>query len=126
MTGGGTFHIYEEETAEASDCQQPGIAWLATLQSSFRRDLGISAAAYVEVDTSEGTAYYVAVRVDGVPGVAVFGTDDPPLQGDPGLTAAANPVASELSDLGADIHDGSPIGKLLLNDDGTSAAEACL
>jgi hypothetical protein len=77
------------------------------------------------VDTSEGTAYYVAVTVDGVSGVAVFGTSDPPLQSDPGLIAAANRAATQLSDLGADIPKDSPAGALLLDDDGVSAAQSC-
>jgi hypothetical protein len=52
------------------------------------------------VDTSEGAAYYVAVKGSGVSGVAVFGTSDPPRQADPRLIAAANSTASQLSDLG--------------------------
>lgn len=111
-----------------AECQQPATAWLDTLQSAFYRDYrdaAITASGYVEADTSEGTAYYVAVNVEGVAGTAVFGTSDPPLQADPGLIAAANSAASQLSDLGADIPEDSPAGVLLLDDDGTSAAESC-
>ena len=121
MGAGGT-------TAEASECKQPAAAWLETLQSAlypeFRAN-SITSSGYVEADTSGGKAYYVAVTVEGVPGVAVFGTSEPPLQADPGLIAAANPAASQLSDLGADIPEDSPAGAQLLDDDATSAAESC-
>jgi len=36
------------------------------------------------------------VVVEGVDGIAVFGTSKPPLQSDPGLIAAANGPASQL------------------------------
>jgi len=68
----------------------------------------------------------VAVTVEGVSGVAVFGTSDPPLQADPGLMAASNFSAKSLSDLGADIPRDSPAGILLLDLAGTSLAESCL
>jgi hypothetical protein len=67
------------------------------------RSAAITSSAYVETETSEGTAYYVAVNVDGVAGTAVFGTSDPPLQSDPGLIAGANSTATQLSNLGIDI-----------------------
>jgi len=124
--GDGDGGADDAGVAGDSDCLHPGIAWLGTLQSAFRRDLGISSSAYVEVDTSEGTAYYVAVRVEGIPGVAVFGTSDPPLRADPGLIAAANSTARQLSDLGAEIPEDSPAGALLLDEGGTSAAASCL
>ena len=125
VVGGGDDGTSDGEEAGA-ECLDPSIAWLATLQSSFNRDLGIRSSAYVEVDTSEGTAYYVAVKASGASGVAVFGTSDPPLQADPGLMAAANSTASQLSDLGGDIPEDSPAAALLLDDSGTAAAEACL
>lgn len=109
-------------------CSQPAAAWLDTLHSAFYkkyRDEPITASANVEAETSEGRAYYVAVVIDGVSGAAVFGTSDPPLKSNPGLIAAANPAAVQLSDLGADIREGSPAGTLLLDDDGIAAAESC-
>lgn len=114
----------------ASDCLLPASAWLDTLETAFYPEFqdtpgGIMSSAYVEVDTSEGTAYYVAVIVDGVSGVAVFGTSDPPLQSDPGLIAAANHAATQLSDLGANIPEDSPAGALLVDDDGISAVQSC-
>jgi hypothetical protein len=118
----------DEETDGISSCQQPAAAWLATLQSGFYsqyREIPMTALGYVEADTSEGKAYYVAVTVEGVNGVAVFGTSKPPVQYVPGLIAAANPAASQLSELGADIPEDSRAGALLLDDDGTSAAESC-
>lgn len=81
-----------------------------TLQSAFYeqyRDAEMTPLGYVEADTSEGKAYYVAVRVEGVDGVAVFGTLKPPLQSDPGLIYAGNSAASQLSDLGPDIFEDS-------------------
>jgi hypothetical protein len=118
----------DEETDDASSCRRPAAAWLATLQSGFYsqyRDAPMTALGYVEADTSEGKAYYVAVTVEGVNGVAVFGTSAPPLQSGQGLIAAANPTASQLSELGADIPEDSHAGALLLDDAGTSAAESC-
>jgi hypothetical protein len=111
-------------------CPVAANAWLDTLESAFYPEFqdapgGITSSAYVEVDTSEGAAYYVAVTVDGVSGVAVFGTSQPPLQSDPGLIAAANEAATQLSDLGADIPEDSPAGALLLDDDGVSAVQSC-
>jgi hypothetical protein len=111
-------------------CPVAASAWLDTLETAFYPEFqdapgGITSSAYVEVDTSEGTAYYVAVTVDGVSGVAVFGTSEPPLQSDPGLIAAANEAATQLSDLGADIPEDSPAGALLLDDDGVSAVQSC-
>jgi hypothetical protein len=114
--------------AGAISCEQPSGAWLATLQSGFYsqyQDVPMTALGYVEADTSEGKAYYVAVTVEGVNGVAVFGTSAPPLQSGQGLVAAANPTASQLSELGAAIPEDSRAGALLLDDDGTSAAESC-
>jgi hypothetical protein len=115
---------------EASDCLLPASAWLNTLETAFYAEFqdapgGITSSAYVEVDTSEGAAYYVAVTVDGVSGVAVFGTSEPPLRSDPGLIAAANEEATQLSDLGADIPEDSPAGALLLDNDGVSAVQSC-
>jgi hypothetical protein len=115
--------------ADTSDCLQPAGAWLDTLQSASYteyRSEAITSSAYVETETSEGTAYYVAVNVDGVAGTAVFETSDPPLQSDPGLIAAANATATQLSDLGIDIPQDSSAGALLLDDAETSAAESCL
>jgi hypothetical protein len=129
-TGDGeTVDTSDGETAEASECEQPATAWLDTLQSAFYQEYRsdpITSSAYVQADTSEGTAYYVAVSVEGISGVAVFGTSDPPLQADPGLIAGANSTANQLSDLGIDIPEDSPAGALLLDDDATSASESCL
>jgi hypothetical protein len=108
---------------------QPSTAWLDTLQSAFYQEFRsdpITSSWYVEADTSEGTAYYVAITVEGVSGVAVFATSDPPRQADPGLIAGANATANQLSDLGIDIPEDSSAGALLLNDDATSAAESCI
>jgi hypothetical protein len=116
-------------SATTATCLEPSGNWLDTLQGAFYREhrqSDITDAAYVEAETPEGTAYYVAVTVDGVSGVAVFGTSDAPLQADPGLIAATNPPASELSDLGADIPLDSPAGDLLLDGTGILAAEGCL
>ena len=71
-------------------CDQPATAWLETLQSGFYRDFrsaGITGSGYVKQDTDQGVAYSVAVTVEGVSGVAVFGTSNAPLQSDPGLVA---------------------------------------
>jgi hypothetical protein len=73
--------------------------WLDTLQSAFNREYrsaAITSSAYVHADTSEGMAYYVAVTVEGISGVAVFGTSDPPLQADTNLITASNPAAGPL------------------------------
>lgn len=81
------------------DCLRPARRWLDTLQSSFNRKYrraAITSSAYVHADTSEGMAYYVAVSVEGISGVAVFGTSDPPLQADASLITAANPAAGRL------------------------------
>ena len=126
--GGGEGSTDTDEAA--SDCLLPASAWLDTLETAFYPEFqdapgGVTSSAYVEADTSEGTAYYVAVTVDGVSGVAVFETSDPPLQADPGLIAAANQAATQLSDLGADIPEDSPAGALLLDDDGISAVQSC-
>lgn len=115
--------------ADSGPCETPADAWLDTLQSAFfreHRDAAITDSAYIEHDTAGGVAYYVAVTVEGVSGVAVFGTSDPPLQADPGLMAASNFSAKSLSDLGADISRDSPAGLLLLDLAGTSVAESCL
>ena len=112
----------------SASCRTTAGSWLDTLHSAFYseyRDSSSSSPGFVEVETSEGVAYYVAVEVDGVAGVAVFGTSEPPLQADPGIIAAANPAASQLTDLGADIPEDSSAGMLLLDDAGTSLAEAC-
>jgi hypothetical protein len=81
------------------DCLRPARRWLATLQSAFNREYrsaAITSSAYVHADTSEGMAYFVAVTVEGVSGVAVFGTSDPPLQADASLITAANSAAGQL------------------------------
>lgn len=114
---------------EPPECDEPAVGWLDTLRSGFyreHRNAAIQQSGYVEADTPEGTGYYVAIEVDGVDGIAVFGTSEAPVQSDPGLIAAANEAASELSDLGADIQSDSPAGQLLLDPEGTAAAEACL
>ena len=119
----------DEGTADTSDCLRPAGAWLDTLQSAFYkeyRSAAITSSAYVETETSEGTAYYVAVNMDGAAGTAVFGTSDPPLQSDPGLIAGANSTATQLSNLGVDIPEDSSAGALLLDDAGTFAAESCV
>lgn len=80
-------------------CLRPARRWLDTLQSTFNREYrraAITSSAYVHDDTSEGTAYYVAVSVEGISDVAVFGTSDPPLQADAGLITAANSAAGQL------------------------------
>lgn len=117
-----------DDEQQPVDCRQTAGSWLDTLQGAFYReyrDAAVTSPGYIEAVTSEGTAYYVAVKVKGVAGTAVFGTSDPPLHSDPGLIAAANLAASQLSDLGADIPEDSPAGLLLLDEKGTSAAESC-
>jgi hypothetical protein len=117
-----------DDEQQPVDCRQTAGSWLDTLQGAFYREYrgaAVTSPGYIEAATSEGTAYYVAVKVKGVAGTAVFGTSDPPLQSDPGLIAAANQVASQLSDLGADIPEDSPAGMLLLDGEATSAAESC-
>lgn len=125
----GGVSAVPEEPAVSVECERPSSGWLGTLQSAFYseyRNATIADAAYVEQETDEGVAYYVAVTVEGVAGVAVFGTSNEPLSPDPGLIAASNSAASQLSDLGADIPEDSSAGALLLDDAGTSAAESCL
>lgn len=56
----------------------------------------------------------------------MFGTSDPPLVSSPGLMAGANSAAMQLSDLGIDIPLDSSAGALLLDQDGTLAAESCV
>ena len=83
----------------SADCVRPARAWLDTLQSAFNheyRRAAITSSAHVHADTSEGTAYYVAVSIEGISGVAVFRTSDPPLQADTNLITAANPAAGQL------------------------------
>lgn len=111
------------------ECSEPADAWLDTLASAFypeHKDATIARAAYIEADTSDGTAYYVALEVEGVEGVAVFGTSEAPLQADPGLIAAANAAAEELTDLGIDIPSDSPAGEQLKDLAATSEAATCL
>jgi hypothetical protein len=84
-----------------ANCLRPARAWLDTLQSSFDRkyrSATITSSAYIHADTSEGTGYYVVVSVEGISGVAVFGTSDPPLQADATLITAANSAAGRLFD----------------------------
>lgn len=112
-----------------SGCEEPADAWLANLASAFFREhrfASIKRAAYVDVETTDGTdAYYVAVEVEGVTGIAVFGTSKPPLQSDPGLVAAANAAAEELANLGVDIPPNSSAGLLLKDLNGVTMAQAC-
>ena len=96
--GAVSIRMSSDEGASA-DCLRPARRWLATLQSAFNREYrsaAITSSAYVYADTSGGTAYYVAVTVEGSSGVAVFGTSDPPLQADTNLITAANPAAGRL------------------------------
>jgi hypothetical protein len=67
-------------------------------QSAFNMSIGeqLSRPLRTSMLTSEGTAYYVAVSVEGISGVAVFGTSDPPLKADTNLITAANPAAGRL------------------------------
>ena len=79
----------------------------------------------MKADTSKGTAYHVAVKVEGAAGVAGVGTSDPPLQVDPGIIAPrtrrrATPQTSERTSA----RTRRPRA-LLLDGDGTSAAESC-
>lgn len=118
------------QSATFSGCAQPADAWLDTLAGEFypdHRDATIERAAYVEVETTDGSdAFYIALEVDTVGRVAVFGTSKPPLRSDLGLTAAANAAAEELSDLGLDIPVNSSAGQLLKDANGVATAEACL
>jgi hypothetical protein len=113
-----------------SGCEAPSAAWLDTLASSFFAEYvgaPIKRAAYVDIETTDGTdAFYVAVELAGVSGIAVFGTSKPPVRSDPGLIAAANATAEELTDLGADIKPNSPVGLLLKDFNGVTMAQACL
>ena len=96
--GAASIRMSSDEGAPV-DCLRPARAWLDTLQSAFSRkyrSAAITSSAYVHADTSEGTAYYVAVSVEGISGVAVFGTSDPPLQADASLITAANSAAGQL------------------------------
>ena len=93
-----SVRLYSDEGASV-DCLRPARRWLDTLQSAFNRkyrSAAITSSAYVHADTSEGMAYYVAVSVEGISGVAVFGTSDPPLQADTSLITAANSAAGQL------------------------------
>jgi hypothetical protein len=96
--GAASIRMSSDEGAPVG-CLRPARAWLDTLQSAFNRkyrSAAITSSAYVHADTSEGTAYYVAVSVEGISGVAVFGTSDPPLQADTNLITAANSAAGQL------------------------------
>lgn len=96
--GAVSIRMSSDEGASV-DCLRPARRWLDTLQSSFNRKYhraAITSSAYVHADTSEGMAYYVAVSVEGISGVAVFGTSDPPLQADASLITAANSGAGRL------------------------------
>jgi hypothetical protein len=96
--GAASIRMSSDEGAPV-DCLRPARAWLDTLQSAFSRkyrSAAVTSSAYVHADTSEGTAYYVAVSVEGISGVAVFGTSDPPLQADTNLITAANSAAGRL------------------------------
>jgi hypothetical protein len=96
--GAASIRMSSDEGAPV-DCLRPARAWLDTLQSAFNRkyrSAAITSSAYVHADTSEGTAYYVALSVEGISGVAVFGTSDPPLQADTNLITAANSAAGQL------------------------------
>jgi hypothetical protein len=96
---GAVSRRMSSDEGASADCLRPARRWLDTLQSSFNRkyrSAAITSSAYVHADTSEGTAYYVAVSVEGISGVAVFGTSDPPLQVDASLITAANPAAGRL------------------------------
>ena len=98
--GAATIRMSSDGGASA-DCLRPARAWLDTLQSSFDRkyrSAAITSSAYVHADTSERMAYYVVVSVEGISGVAVFGTSDPPLQADATLITAANSAAGQLFD----------------------------
>ena len=115
---------------EASDCMPPAQAWIDSLKGAFfEHHLGatVHGSAYIEKETTDETpTYYVAVMVEGVSGVAVFGTADPPTQGDVGPTAVANDAARQLSDLGATAAPDSPTARLLMDPEGASEAESCL
>ena len=115
---------------EASDCMPPAEAWIDTLEGAFSAEhvgATVHESAYIEKETTDETpTYYVAVRVEGVPGIAVFGTSDPPLQGDAGTTAVANDSARQLSDLGAAVAPDSPLARLLMDPAGAAEAEFCL
>jgi len=96
--GAVSIRMSSDERASVN-CLRPARRWLHTLQSAFNgeyRRAAITSSAYVHADTSEGTAYYVAVSVEGISGVAVFGTSDPPLQADAKLITAANSAAGQL------------------------------
>jgi hypothetical protein len=97
-TGAVSIRMSSDE-GPSVDCLRPARRWLDTLQSAFKREYrraAITSSAYVHAGTSEGTAYYVAVSVEGISGVAVFGTSDPPLQADASLITAANSAAGQL------------------------------
>ena len=117
-------------TDEASDCMQPAQAWIDTLEGAFfdhHAGATVQESAYIEKETTDETpAYYVALRVEGVSGVAVFGTSNPPTQDDAGLIAAANDSARQLSDLGRAIAPDSPTARLLMDPEGSEEAEFCL
>ena len=115
---------------EASDCMIPAQVWIETLQGAFFEEhpgATVQESAYIEKETTDETpAYYVALRVEGVSGVAVFGTSNPPTQDDAGLIAAANDSARQLSDLGRAIAPDSPAARLLMDPEGAKEAEFCL
>ena len=97
--GAVNIRMSSDEGSASVDCLRPARRWLDTLQDSFNRKYrraAITSSAYLQADTSEGMAYYVAVSVEGISGVAVFGTSDPPLRADASLITAANPVAGRL------------------------------
>jgi hypothetical protein len=93
------FDRRSPDTMRIGAWNRPVYEDLDTLQSAFNRKYrraAITSSAYVHADTSEGTAHYVAVSVEGIFGVAVFGTSDPPLQADTSLITAANSAARQL------------------------------
>lgn len=113
-----------------AECNVPNQEWLELLSGSFfpeYRDATIEDAAYVEVETSEGPATYVALKVDAVDRVAVFGSSGDPSTDDPGLTAAANGPAFQLSNLDRRVaRPDSPEDALLRDPVGRSLAQRCL
>jgi hypothetical protein len=112
-----------------AQCMSPADDWVRAIESTFRgqgQQASIVEAGFVEVATSDGAAYYVALEFEGIDRPAVFSTTNVPTSAPSGLLAAANNEAQRLSDLGAGAALGSPFDRRLRDANGIRQAIACL
>lgn len=110
-------------------CPPASPDWIGLIQNGFYeqyRDAEITDSGYVQVETDDGTAYYVALRVEGVEGTPVFsGTEPPTGQRGPGILDAADDDAEQLADIGTAFAPGSRFATRFQDPDGIARAEAC-